>query len=86
MLDSTRRPSMILSVHHASKAERSLGAFLLVIFAMVRSWPRVLLPVPQVVFLSGRQILECPRAEGGHAPSHADADESVAYRRFGSHL
>ena len=87
VLDSTRRPSMILSVHHASKAERSLGAFLLVILAMVREeLGAVLLPVPQVVFLSGRQILECPRAEGGHAPSHADADESVAYRRFGSHL
>ena len=46
----------------------------------------MLLPVPQVVFLSGRQIIGCPRMEGGHAPSHADADESVAYRRFGSHV
>ena len=50
-----------------------------VIFAMVREeLGAVLLPVPQVVFLSGRQVIGCPRVEGGHAPSHADADESVA--------
>ena len=67
VLDSTRRPSMILSVQHASKAERSLGAFLLVIFAMVREeLGAVLLPVPQIVFLSGRQVIGCPRVEGGH--------------------
>ena len=46
----------------------------------------VLLPVPQIVFLSGRQVIGCPRVKGGHAPSHTDADESVAYRRFGSHV
>ena len=46
----------------------------------------VLLSVPQIVFLSGRQVLGCPRVEGGHAPSHADADESVAFRRFVSHV
>ena len=78
---------MILSVQHASKAERSLGAFLLVIFAMVREeLGAVLLPVPQVVFLSGRQILGCPRVEGGSAPSHTDADECIAYQRFGPHV
>ena len=46
----------------------------------------VLLPVPHIVFLSGRQVIGYPRVEGGHAPSHADADESVAFRRFVSHV
>ena len=46
----------------------------------------VLLPVPQVVFLSGRQVIGCPLVKGGHAPSYADADESVAYPRFVSHV
>ena len=46
----------------------------------------VLLPVPQVVFLSGRQVIGCPRVEDGHAPSHTDADESVTFRRFVSHV
>ena len=60
---------------------------LAVIFAMVREeLGAVLLSVPQVVFLSGRQVIGCSRVEGGHAPSHADADESIAYRRFGSHV
>ena len=85
--DSTRRPPTISYVQHANKAERSLGAFLLVIFAMVREeLGAVLLPVPQVVFLSGRQVIGCPRVEDGPAPSHAYADESVAFRRFVSHV
>ena len=46
----------------------------------------VLLPVPQVIFLSGRQVIGCPLVKGGHAPSHPDADESVAFRRFVSHV
>ena len=46
----------------------------------------VLLSVPQVIFLSGRQVIGYPRVEDGHAPSHADADESVSYRRFVSHV
>ena len=46
----------------------------------------VLLPVPQVVFLSGCQVIGSLRVEDGHAPSHADADESVAFRRFVSHV
>ena len=58
-----------------------------VIFAMVREeLGAVLLPVPQVVFLSGRQVIGCPLVKGGHAPSHPDADESVAFRRFVSHV
>ena len=80
---STRRPPTISSVQHANKAERSLGAFLPVIFAMVRvELGGVLLSVPQFVFLSGRQVIVCPRVEDGQAPSHADSDASVAFAVF----
>ena len=81
-------PQLILS-QRPEDASLSVGTrtFLPVIFAMVREeLGAVLLPVPQVVFLSGRQVIGYPRVEGGHAPSHADADESVAYRRFVSHV
>ena len=62
-------------------------SLLLVIFAMVREeLGAVLLPVPQVVFLSGRQVIGCPLVKGGHAPSHPDADESVTFQRFVSHV
>ena len=42
----------------------------------------VLLSVPQFVFLSGRQVIVCPRLEDGQAPSHADSDASVAFAVF----
>ena len=42
----------------------------------------VLLSVPQFVFLSGRQVIVCPRVEDGQAPSHADSDASVAFAVF----
>ena len=42
----------------------------------------MLLSVPQFVFLSGRQVIVCPRVEDGQAPSHADSDASVAFAVF----
>ena len=81
-------PQLILS-QRPEDASLSVGTrtFLPVIFAMVREeLGAVLLPVPQVIFLSGCQVIGSLRVEDGHAPSHADADESVAFRRFGSHV
>jgi hypothetical protein len=50
--DSTRRPPTISSVQHANEAERSLGAFLLVIFAMVREELGAVLPGTGVISLA----------------------------------